>query len=457
MQAEPSMPELSDEARAVLRDFILVFDLDDSFKGSTVISNDEAVQVLHYIQSMFECAGIPAPTTNMTDKGLAKHAKALRGANKFKKEHAKFYELIKFVFELCNVNTADGLLAAIAEVKARPVPEYYVPKGVSNRKLNAAKEELDTSESKRAEEKKRSDAKIAELNQKVAELTSTMKEMKAKRDGATKLGMCVISGTSTLPALAESNKILTDRLVELKSTLSESTPKQGKESESEGKAHTYNSTLMAMLRRLVADSCIPEERLCQVVHYVYAALFHKPYDGDVPSAQCVRDWIDDLNYKDMEMLTALLKNVCKTRSVHILADSSKRDVERHAIQVTFWDDEKDQPVTVTVALAVVADASSTALAKLTLSALLTAGVTFEHTIESPFSRGFTTDGASAALKEQRELFSLASELASVVWQNLLGSGLEPDSKAVCARVPRNAHEELGRACLETDGLVGLPC
>ena len=151
---------------------------------------------------------------------------------------------------------------------------------------------------------------LSELNQKVAELTSTMKEMKAKRDGATKLGMCVISGTSTLPALAESNKILTDRLVELKSTLSESTPKQGKE----GKAHTYNSTLMAMLRRLVADSGIPEERLCQVVHYVYAALFHKPYDGDVPSAQCVRDWIDDLNYKDMEMLTALLKNVCKTPS-----------------------------------------------------------------------------------------------------------------------------------------------
>ena len=76
MQAEPSMPELSDEARAVLRDFILVFDLDDSFKGSTVISNDEAVQVLHYIQSMFECAGIPAPTTNMTEKRLAERAKA---------------------------------------------------------------------------------------------------------------------------------------------------------------------------------------------------------------------------------------------------------------------------------------------------------------------------------------------------------------------------------------------
>ncbi len=155
--------------------------------------------------------------------------------------------------------------------------------------------------------------------------------------------------------------MLTNKLVELKSTLSEVTPKQGKE----GKAHTHSSTLMAMLRRLVADSGIPEERLCQVVHYVYAALFHEPYDGDVPSesAQCVRDWIDDLKYKDMEMLTANVaeERVCKTRSVHILAESSKRDVERHAIQleVTFWDDEKDQPVTVTFALAVVADASST--------------------------------------------------------------------------------------------------
>jgi 2-phospho-L-lactate guanylyltransferase (CobY/MobA/RfbA family) len=107
-----------------------------------------------------------------------------------------------------------------------------------------------------------------------------------------------------LPVLTECNQVLTNKVVELKSTLSEVKPKQGKE----GKAHTYNSTLMAMLRRLVADSGIPEERLCQVVHYVYAALFHKPYDGDVPSAQCVRDWIDDLNYKDMEMLTALLKN-----------------------------------------------------------------------------------------------------------------------------------------------------
>jgi 2-hydroxychromene-2-carboxylate isomerase len=50
----------------------------------------------------------------------------------------------------------------------------------------------------------------------------------------------------------------------------------------------------------------------------------------------------------MEVLSDLLKNVCKARSVHILADSSKRDVERHAIQVTFWDDGKEQPVTVRV-------------------------------------------------------------------------------------------------------------
>jgi hypothetical protein len=100
------MPELSDEARAVLRDFILVFDLDDFFKGSTVISDDNAAEALHYMQSMFESAGIPAPSAHMTDKALAIRAKALRGSNhKFKKEHAKFHELIKFAFELCNVNT----------------------------------------------------------------------------------------------------------------------------------------------------------------------------------------------------------------------------------------------------------------------------------------------------------------------------------------------------------------
>jgi hypothetical protein len=367
----------------------------------------------------------------MTSDGLLKHLKSLRNTNqKFKKEHAATYELITCVFDLCHIDTTDGLLPAIIKAKGKKPPSYYFPIGVKNRNEKSLKEQIEESQINHAEERKRSDAKIEELNKKVAELQSTVNEMIAKREGAQKLGMRVIGGTSLLPVLAECNQVLTNKVVELKSTLSEVTPKQGKE----GKAHTYNSTLMAMLRRLVADSGIPEERLCQVVHYVYAALFHKPYDGDVPSAQCVRDWIDDLNYKDMEMLTALLKNVCKTRSVHILADSSKRDVERHAIQVTFWDDEKDQPVTVTVALAVVADASSTALAKLTLSALLTAGVTFEHTIESPFSRGFTTDGASAALKEQRELFSLASELASVVWQNLLGSGLEPDSKAVCARI-----------------------
>ena len=32
------------------------------------------------------------------------------------------------------------------------------------------------------------------------------------------------------------------------------------------------------------------------------------------------------------------------------------------------------------------------------------------------------------------MFSLASELASVVWHNLLDSGLEPESNAVCARI-----------------------
>ncbi len=101
-----------------------------------------------------------------------------------------------------------------------------------------------------AEEKKRSDAnlKIEELNKKVAELQSTVDEMIASREGAQKLGFSVIGGTSTVPVLAECNQVLTtaggNKLVELKSTLSEVTPKQGKE----GKAHTNNSTLMAMLR-----------------------------------------------------------------------------------------------------------------------------------------------------------------------------------------------------------------
>ena len=348
--------KLSEKACFLLRDFMLVFDLDDFLKGSSAVTESDAGTMLEYIKTTFEDAGLPAPTTYMSPKGLSTYLKSLRSPNqKFKKEHAATYELIKCVFELCHIDTTDGLLPAIIKAKGKPAPAYFVAKGVAKRKLNDATAVHAAAEKEWAEEKKRSDAKIEDLYKKVAELQSTVDEMIAKRDGAQKLGFSVIGGTSTAPVLAESNKVLTNKLVELKSTLSEVTPKQGKE----GKAHTYNSTLMAMLRRLVADSGIPEERLCQVVHYVYAALFHKPYDGDVPSAQCVRDWIDDLNYKDMEMLTALLKNVCKTRSVHILADSSKRDVERHAIQVTFWDDEKDQPVTVTVALAVVAASRAT--------------------------------------------------------------------------------------------------
>jgi hypothetical protein len=140
------MPELSDEARGMLRDFILVFDLDDYFKGSTVISNDEAAQVLHYIQSLFEVAGIPAPTTNMTDKALAIRSKALRGGNKFKKEHAKFHELIKFAFELCHVNTAAGFLPAIAEASVRKPPSYWFPKGRKNLNEKLLKERIETLE-----------------------------------------------------------------------------------------------------------------------------------------------------------------------------------------------------------------------------------------------------------------------------------------------------------------------
>ena len=64
------MPELSDEARAVLRDFILVFDLDDFFKGSTVISNDESAQVLHYIQSLFEVGEQCVSDARRLDRGL---------------------------------------------------------------------------------------------------------------------------------------------------------------------------------------------------------------------------------------------------------------------------------------------------------------------------------------------------------------------------------------------------
>ena len=100
----------------MLRDFILVFDLEGFFKGSTEITEAEGAQVLEYMTSMFELAGLPIPTTCMSAKGLAKRSKALRSSKQpFKKEHAKFHELIKFAFELCHVNTADGFLPAIAE------------------------------------------------------------------------------------------------------------------------------------------------------------------------------------------------------------------------------------------------------------------------------------------------------------------------------------------------------
>jgi hypothetical protein len=83
------MRELSDEARAMLRDFILVFDLEGFFKGSTEITEAEGAQVLEYMTSMFELAGLPIPTTCMSAKGLAKRSKALRSSNQpLKKERA---------------------------------------------------------------------------------------------------------------------------------------------------------------------------------------------------------------------------------------------------------------------------------------------------------------------------------------------------------------------------------
>ena len=260
---------LSEKACSLLRDFMLVFDLDKFFKGSTEVTESDAGKVLEYMTSVFEQASLLAPTTYMSPKGLSTYLKSLRNTNqKFKKEHGATYELIKCAFDLCHIDTTDGLLPAIIKAKGKKPPSYYFPIGVKNRNEKSLKEQIEESQINHAEERKRSDAQIAELKQKVAELTSKVNQMIAKRDGAQNLGFKVIGGTSILPVLAECNKVLTNKLVELKSTLSEVTPKQGKE----GKAHTYNSTLTAMLRRLVADSGIPEERLCQVVHYVYAAL-----------------------------------------------------------------------------------------------------------------------------------------------------------------------------------------
>ncbi len=192
------MPTLSEAALKLLRDDAIIISLRDYFSGSTAVSLDDCGGAYEYVKNLFDAAELEVPSTYMANVARfydRVHQIRTDVKGKIKKDAAEASELIKFAFELCNVNTADGLLAAIAEAKGRPVPGYYVPKGVSNRKLNAAKEELDQSESKRAEERKRSDAQIAELNLKVAELTSTIKEMKAKRDGAMKLGMYVISGT----------------------------------------------------------------------------------------------------------------------------------------------------------------------------------------------------------------------------------------------------------------------
>ena len=204
---------LSEKACSLLRDFMLVFDLNDFFTGSNEVTESDATKVLEYIQSTFERAGLPAPTTHMSPKGLSTYLKSLRSSNqKFKKEHAATYELIKCVFDLCHIDTTDGLLPAICVAKRKPAPAYYMAKGVAQRKLNNETADHAAAEKEWAEEKKRSDSKIEDLYKKVAELQSTVDEMIAKRDGAQKLGFKVIGGTSTLPVLAESNQVLRSAL-----------------------------------------------------------------------------------------------------------------------------------------------------------------------------------------------------------------------------------------------------
>ena len=63
--------ELSEKACSLLRDFMLVFDLEDSFKGSTEVTESDATKVLEYIKSVFEQASLPAPTTYTTSMGLS--------------------------------------------------------------------------------------------------------------------------------------------------------------------------------------------------------------------------------------------------------------------------------------------------------------------------------------------------------------------------------------------------
>ncbi len=72
----------------------------------------------------------------MTSDGLLKRLKSLRSPKQqFKKEHAATYELITCVFDLCHIDTTDGLLPAIIKAKGKPAPAYFVPKGVMSRKL----------------------------------------------------------------------------------------------------------------------------------------------------------------------------------------------------------------------------------------------------------------------------------------------------------------------------------
>jgi hypothetical protein len=164
----------------VLRDFILVFDLEGFFKGSTEITEAEGAQVLEYMTSMFELAGLPIPTTCMSAKGLAKRSKGLRSSNQpFKKEHAKFHELMKFAFERCHVNTADGFLPAIAEATVRKPPSYWFPKGRKNLNEKLLKERIET------------------LEKSLAEQEALVAKMTSLREAARKLGCTVVGGTSS--------------------------------------------------------------------------------------------------------------------------------------------------------------------------------------------------------------------------------------------------------------------
>ena len=97
--------ELSEKACSLLRDFMLVFDLGEFFKGSTEVTDSDAAKTLEYIKSVFEQANLPAPTTYMTPIGLLKHLKLLRNTNqKFK----------NFEGARCN--------ARAHQVRVRPLP-----------------------------------------------------------------------------------------------------------------------------------------------------------------------------------------------------------------------------------------------------------------------------------------------------------------------------------------------